>query len=311
MSIRRNAEVAIGNHLIFVKADTAARASVDARDNGQPLAMRDILVYADNYTTWTRSMIYASELALLARGALTAAFVAEPFVPMPSMSLPVFPEVYSYTAQLVSDARAAELAFLAEAKKRGVAEAKWLVIEGNVAPALAYAGNWHDLLVLESGQGSAWRTPGVLGHIVLTCGVPSIVVPETFQRKASLDTIAIAWNGSAEAIRALHCALPLLVQATKVVLIQGQREDPFSSIECMPAFRVEEWLDWRRIPYENVPFAADDRQAGNELLRVADNAKADLLVMGAYGHTRLSEWVLGGATRQILEHAGLPVFMRH
>lgn len=273
--------------------------------------MRDILVFAENYNTWTRSMIFASELAGLLEGTLTAAFVAEPFVPMPSMSLPVFPEVYAYAAALVRDARAAERLFLAEAAKRGIAKARWLVVEGNLAPALAYAGNWHDLLVLESGQRSAWRTPAVLGQLVLTCGLPAIVVPETWQRKASLDTIAIAWNGSAEAIRALHASLPLFARASRLLLLQGQREDPFSSIECLPAFRVEEWLDAQHLRYEAIPFVAENHAAGDELLRVARNAGADLIVMGAYGHSRFSEWVLGGATRQILEHADLPVFLRH
>jgi len=256
-------------------------------------------------------MVYASEFSVLVQGAMTAAFVAEPFVPMPSMAMPVFPEMYTYTADLVRDARAAEPAFLAEAEKRGVTKARWLVIEGNVAPALAYASNWHDLLVLESGNRSAWRTPQMTGHVVLTCGIPVLVVPESGQHNATLDTVVIAWNGSAEAIRALHASLPVLRLARKIVLLQGPRDDPFSSINCSPAFRVEEWLAWRRIPFETVPFAADDHRAGDELLRFATQANADLLVMGAYGHTRFSEWVLGGATRQILEHADVPVFMQH
>ena len=273
--------------------------------------MQDILAFADTYGAWRRSMHYAAELSATLGAGLTGVYVVEPFVPMPSMSLPVFPEVYSYTPELLEEARAAEPEFLRQAAEQGVNNARWLVIEGTVSASLAYAANWHDLLILESGNSSAWMLPGILGHVVLTCGSPAIVVPESFAGKASTDNIAIAWNGSPESIRALHAAMPLLRRAKKVTLLQGQRNQPFSSVECLPALDVCQWLAKSGICFSEVPFDAAPEDAGHKLLRKAHKVHADLLVMGAYGHSRFSEWVLGGATRYLLEHADIPVFVRH
>lgn len=273
--------------------------------------MQNVLALADNYVTWTRSMRYAGELVSSLNAALTGVFIAEPFVPMPSMALPIFPEVYSFTPTLIREARAAEPEFLRQARSLGIETAQWLVMEGGLVPSLAHAANWHDVLVLGSGKQSLWTTPGSLGHIILTCGVPTIVVPDSLKRKAALTTIAIAWNGSAESMRAVHAAMPLLRRATSVILIYGERPQPYSAIQCMPAFQIEAWLGQQNIRCSKIPFSAEGDIAGAELLRVAREGGADLLVMGAYGHSRFSEWVLGGATRYVLEQEDLPVFMRH
>ncbi|MGH8123798.1 MAG: universal stress protein [Rudaea sp.] len=273
--------------------------------------MRNILALADNYVTWTRSMRYAGELASSLNSTLTGVFIAEPFIPMPSMALPIFPEVYSFTATLVTEARAAEPGFLRQATSLGIKMAQWLVMEGGLAASLAYAANWHDLLVLGSGKQSPWTIPGTLGHIILTCGRPTILVADSCARKAALTTIAIAWNGSPESMRAVHAAVPLLRRASSIVLIDGEHPQPYSAIQCMPAFNIEEWLAQHNIRCSKIPLAAQGDVAWTELLRVARETNADLLVMGAYGHSRFSEWVLGGATRYMLEQEDLPVFMHH
>ena len=71
-------------------------------------------------------------------------------------------------------------------------------------PSVAQAANWHDLLLVGSATNSAWGSAGTLGQLLLTCDLPCIVAPESSTRKAALDTIAIAWNGSSECARAMH-----------------------------------------------------------------------------------------------------------
>jgi nucleotide-binding universal stress UspA family protein len=272
----------------------------------------DILALADNYRRWSHGLQYSAQFCAGLDASLTGIFVSEPIVPVPAMNTPLtFPEMYTVTADMAREAWAAEPEFLQWAKGHGVRQARWLVAEGQLGQTLAHAANWHDLLVLESGGESPLGSAGTLGQILLTCGLPCIVVPQTFAKKPSLDTVAIAWKGSAESVRALHGALPLLRRARNILLIHGERTEPFSSVGWKPPFSIDDYLSSHDLHVTREPCSVDGDGAGTELLRIASDASADLLVMGAYGRSRFSEWVLGGATRHVLEHGNLPVFLRH
>jgi nucleotide-binding universal stress UspA family protein len=270
-----------------------------------------ILAFSASYAQWNNSMRYAAELAARLSSRLTGIFVSEPIVPFTPMNVPMaFPDMYTITANITRDARAAEQSFQHWAAGFGVKQPQWVVAEGYLAGALAYAANWHDLLVVGAG-GSPWGSVSTLGQILLTCNLPCIVVPDSLKKKAAIDSIAIAWNGSVEAIRTVHAALPLLKDAKQVVLIHGERVQPFSSIAWNPTFDIEPYLAQHDIRFTKRPLDPESPTAGAELLRFAREASADLLVMGAYGRSRFSEWVLGGATRHVLEHCDLPLLMRH
>lgn len=272
----------------------------------------DILALADNYRRWSHSLEYGARFCAGSDASLTGIFVSEPIVPVPAMNTPLtFPEMYTITADLAREAWAAEPQFLEWAKGQGVRQARWLVAEGHLAQTLAHVANWHDLLVLELGGASPLGSAGTLGQILLTCGLPCIVVPQGCSNGPGLDTIAVAWKGSVESIRALHGALPLLRRARNIVLIQGERSEPFSSVGWKPSFSIDDYLASHGLHVTTRLYSVDGDSAGAELLRMANEARADLLVMGAYGRSRFSEWVLGGATRHVLEHGDLPLFLRH
>ena len=274
--------------------------------------MRDILAFTDNYRKWGSSVRYAGELAALLEAPVSGMFVIEPIVPYSPSPIPVFSgEVYAATAAIAREAAAAEPEFKKFIAHTGVKQSRWLVGHGLFAAALANAGNWHDLLVAGSGIDSAWTSVGMLGQLILSCDLPCIVVPESFTKKATLDTVAIAWNGSSEAVRALHAALPLIKRAKQVLLLVGAQKESFSAVNLNPAFTPEDHLHQHDVQFRKQVFEAQGHDAGAKLLYAAEVAGADLLVMGAYGRTRFSEWVLGGATRHILQHASLPVLMRH
>lgn len=272
--------------------------------------MQDILAFASSYEHWQRCLHYAASLAGGLQASLTGLYVSEP---IPVIGLPsMLPEFYTMTRDIALEAVKVAPQFDAWAAQFGIARHSWQVAEGYVAEVLAHASNRHDLLVVESGPHSAWGSASILGKILLACGLPCIVVPEKFAAQdAQRDCIAVAWNGSAESMRAVHAALPLLERAKRVVLIHGQKSDVFSSITWHPPLSIETYLAHHGIRFDVQPFQANGETAGSELVAVAQKNAADLLVMGAYGHARASEWVLGGATLHILEHAPLPVLLRH
>lgn len=275
--------------------------------------MQDILVYTDNFRPpWKPAVEYAGRLAAALGAALTGACV----YPSPLYSAPrygpseLFQAIIQNAAALEAEAIAAQAPFVDWAKSIGVARTAWHVAEGYVPDALAHIGTWHDLLVLDVNDDETWGSPTDVASLVLTSHLPAIVVPE-HARKAKLDCIALAWNGAPEAVRAIHAALPLLERADRVVLLRGEQRNGFLDITWKPPFEIDALLARHGIAFEEHDGGPDDEHAGEVLLAACDKVGANLLVMGAYGRTRFSEWALGGATRHVLNHARLPVFMRH
>lgn len=275
--------------------------------------LRDILVYANSFDSWGRGVTFAARLAAAERAALTAAFV----YPTPAHMMPAYGSP-ALLAALVEQMRkveheslAAEQRFIAWAREQGVAKATWQVAEGYLPDALAHVGNWHDLLVLERNEEVPWESATDLGTLVLRAGLPCLVVPRGEHDPTRLDCIALAWNGAPEAVRAIHSAVPLLKRAGRVLLLCGHRRDALSEIGWRPPFDVQQYLGRHGINVVSLELTADDAAAGEALLDAAASNRADLLVMGAYGRNRFSEWVFGGATRHVLAQSTIPVLMRH
>ncbi|MGA9334365.1 MAG: universal stress protein [Rudaea sp.] len=274
--------------------------------------MLDILVHANNHESSTCSMRYAAHVANLLDGSLTGIFVAPELAPVSSVGMPIpFPEFRAFAAELIEQARNAEGRFCQWAGECGVAKSRWQVADGPLISVLASAANWHDLLVLESGNSSPWSSVGVLGRILLTCGLPCMVVPESYGKQEPIENVLIASNGSAETIRTVHAAIPLLRRAKRISLICGSRIESYSAIDWQPPVSVEGLLAWHGLSASERMIDAAAEDVGGEILTAAWESDANLIVMGAYGRSRFSEWFLGGATRYVLEHAKLPLFMRN
>ena len=274
--------------------------------------MLDILVHANNYQTSTCSMRYAAHVASILDASLTGIFVAPQLLPVSSIGMPMpFPEIRVFADEAIKQAQNAEAAFCRWAGECGVRRSRWQVADGALTSVLASAANWHDMLVLESGNNAPWSSVGALGRILLTCGLPCIVVPESYDKSEPIESVVIASNGSAECIRSVHAALPLLKRAKRILLIRGSRNEPYSMIQWQPPLSLESLLAWHGLSASEWTIDASDEQVGDAILSAAWEADANMIVMGAYGRTRFSEWFLGGATRHVLEHAKIPLFMRN
>jgi nucleotide-binding universal stress UspA family protein len=140
----------------------------------------------------------------------------------------------------------------------------------------------------------------VLDHLVTAAGVPVLALPPDISADVG-QTILVAWNGSREAARAVHDALPFLHVAKRLTLC-AVGDEPATSLEAAAA------MLWRHgLAVRSHRVGEPDGNAGEVLLAQCSAQGADLLVMGAYGHTRLRELVFGGATRHMLREATLPV----
>jgi nucleotide-binding universal stress UspA family protein len=253
--------------------------------------MHDILVHANSFTTWGHAVEYAAKLAAAQSASLAAVYVyPSPLHMMPAYGAPaLLATIVEQSRRIEKESLAAEANFTSWAKALGVRQAAWHVAEGFVPEALAHIGNWHDLLVLERNDEEPWESAGDLGSVVVRTCLPCLVVPPGAPDPATFDCIALAWNGSQEALRAIHAARPLLARARRVVLLTGRRHDPLSEIGWRPPFDILSYLHRHRVNVERQEISANETEAGAALLASANALHADLLVMGAYGRNRFSE----------------------
>jgi nucleotide-binding universal stress UspA family protein len=140
-------------------------------------------------------------------------------------------------------------------------------------------------------------------------GRPLIVVPYIQRSGHTLERVLVGWDGSRTAARAIGDAMPLLsrAKAVDVVIVateRAQRDEITGAAMGQHLARHGIKVDVKRI-------VADDTDVANTMLSYAADTAADFIVMGGYGHSRLREFILGGATRGILESMTVPVLMAH
>jgi nucleotide-binding universal stress UspA family protein len=140
-------------------------------------------------------------------------------------------------------------------------------------------------------------------------GRPMLVVPYIQREGLKLDRVLVCWDGSRNASRAIADALPFLERAKAVdVLVVGKGRDRGDEI---PGADIAQHLARHSLNVDLKRIVAADTDVANTILSYAADSSADLIVMGGYGHSRLREFVLGGATRGILQTMTIPTLMSH
>jgi nucleotide-binding universal stress UspA family protein len=216
----------------------------------------------------------------------------------------------SAAARAAFDALLAEkgIALAAEPRVTEVPTAAWQAVTGNEAELVGRMGGGYDLIVV--GR----RAEGAFGGIaaetaeagLLGTGRAVLLAPQSAAASIG-DSVLIAWNRSVQSARALRNALPFLRQAGAVTLLSvttGARDGPSPQA-------IARNLAWHGIAATIKEVPPDYRYIGEQVLDEAKEVGADMVVMGAYSHSRVREMMLGGVTRHILEHADMPVFIAH
>ena len=150
--------------------------------------------------------------------------------------------------------------------------------------------------------------PGLAESLVLTAGRPIIIFPPD-SKVSRIHRILVAWNARREAIRAVADALPLLARAEAVEVLVVEDQHHPAGHEQEPGADIARHLERHAAQVGVRRLRSGGDAVGQLLLSQAVSFGADLLVMGAYGHSHLSEWVFGGVTRTVLHAASLPILM--
>ncbi len=169
-------------------------------------------------------------------------------------------------------------------------------------------------LIIASQSDPKWVSSSLIEdpvHVAMDSGRPVVLIPNAGSTSLVPKRVTIAWNGRREAARAVFDAMPLLTAAkdVNVVWINPEKEQYLAG--DLPAAEICAALARHGIKAQASQASATGSDFGPELLRQAKVFGSDLLVMGCYGHSRLREFILGGATRHVLGHMGLPVLLAH
>jgi nucleotide-binding universal stress UspA family protein len=276
------------------------------------IMIKDILV---NLTVGARRDAvadYAVSVASTFQAHLTGvAFAHEPTVPGTLFAGTAAAVIASYRAEGQKAAEAARDNF------EGLARDASVLAEGRVIGANfdASAGTFsriartHDLsIVRQARPDQSLPEELIIEAALFQSGRPVLVVPYIQRTGLKLDRVMVCWDGSRNAARALADAMPLLQRAgaINVVTIETrEHKDELAGAE------ISQHLARHRLRVQLNPIVAKDIDVASTILSFAADSSTDMIVMGGYGHSRLREFVLGGATRGMLESMTVPTLMAH
>lgn len=204
--------------------------------------------------------------------------------------------------------------FTQSAARLGVASTEPRLVEDNARYALLLQSRYADLVVLSQDEPSAAAPPervrGLPEHLALHGARPVLVVPASYQGQPIPGAAVVGWDGSMQAVRAIAGALPLLRRAgnVKLALINPDEQAGLHGDE--PGADMALYLARHGVRVD-VVVEQTRASAGDVLEALARDTGAGLIVCGAYGHSRYREWILGGATRVLLERSPVPLLLAH
>jgi nucleotide-binding universal stress UspA family protein len=178
---------------------------------------------------------------------------------------------------------------------------------GEATAQLARLARHNDLVVLGRHTRADGLPADFIDQILFRSGRPILIAP-TLRPSPLTGTIMVCWKETPESARALSAAMPLLRKADRVVIanVREPADDPADSMND-----VARHLAWHGIDTEVRRVSADRRKPGELLSAAAQDCAADLVVMGAYGHSRTHQMFFGGCTQYFLENAAHAVLLIH
>ena len=272
------------------------------------MAFKDILVHVDNSPQSTVRLALAAGLARDHQAHLIALNVRS------RQDLPQYIAAqYGSILDKIEDEHNAEAAREARAAFDRIqpdfgVTTEWRDVDGALAPTVALHARYVDLTII--GQ-SPKGEDGLADQLILDVGRPVVAVPYAGRFSRIGERVLVAWNGSREATRAVHDALPILVGAKLVHVIAVNPSGGMAGHGDVPGADICLHLSRHGVNAVCEHIRAEDLNIGEMLLSRAADEDVDLIVMGAYGRSRLRELVLGGATHHLLGHMTVPVLMSH
>jgi nucleotide-binding universal stress UspA family protein len=285
------------------------------------LEIKDIVVHVDGSPRAAPRIRLGANLAARHGARLIGVFVTPPLIDalqrrFVSVEIPerILKDISASIAEQQREAVAAAEAEFRKLAAETTAAAEWRVQEGYPAGALAVNLRYADLAIVGQtppDQGGIEAEEAVPEEVLMGGGGPVMVVPHYGSYAKVGERVAIAWDASPTAARAVRDAMPLLATASKVMVLAVNPERSGARHGQVPGSDIALHLARHGVKAETEVSHSEEISVGDMVLSRAFDLGADLIVMGAYGHSRLREVLLGGVTRHVLAHMTCPVMMSH
>ena len=283
------------------------------------MTYKTILVHCDASRTVDSRLAAAADVAQRFEARLVGLHAREPFevASFVDGGMPIGTLMEAFQAGCDAAEKTAQTAYAQATKGRNF-PSEWRVTEAFSDDALTVNGRYADLLVV--GQADPDDPAGARNDLpeamAFATGRPVLVVPKIGNSSSVSQsrigrTILLCWNASRESARAAADALPFLRAADKVIVLVVDPEISSGGHGQEPGADVALWLARHGVTVTVQRDVAADTGIGEIILSRAADCGADLIVMGIYGHSRLREMVLGGASRTLLSSMTVPVLMSH
>jgi nucleotide-binding universal stress UspA family protein len=276
------------------------------------MAYKDILVHLDQSSQSDTRLKIAIDMAREHKAHLAGLYIKpDPYIP-PIYDLDQMPAEYLDHQERSATATAAEVeAKFIKAVTAASIEYEWRCATGLATDVLCIHAKYCDLLILgqrsDDGNGAFGDMPD---GIILSVGCPVLVIPHATNVVTVGTRVMVGWDASAQAARAVNDALPLISGAEKVDIV-AVNPNGAGNHGDVPCADISLHLARHGINAEAQSLTVTDIGVADMLLSRAADKGVDLIVMGAYGHSRWRELVLGGVTAHMLEHMTMPVLMAH
>ena len=257
------------------------------------------------------ALLAAEHGAHLVGSAATGLSMASFAVLNGSMAMPVsnreFQDLRDAVTTLLDD-------FVAQAGRLGIHGAEARMVEDADRDGLLLQARYADLVVVSQdnghGRNRATTERGLPQYLALHGARPVLVVPDTYHGKPIPGDALVGWDGSMPAQRAINAALPLLAHAGTVhlALVNPDLQSGLHGDE--PGADMAHYLARHGLKVD-VTVEHTRATEGEALMDMARDCHAGLMVTGAFGHSRYREWILGGVTRDVLDHAPAPLLIAH
>lgn len=279
------------------------------------MEIKNILLHLDHSGGCSNRLDTAFALARENKATITGLFVVPDYV-VPSyveaqISVDLITDV---TEKAIARAEDALVVYRQRAADAGV-EMKADVVEGQVIPILREHTKYTDLLLLgqDDPEDPDNASYGLADALLFEGACACMVVPHSGKLETPGKRILLTWNASRESARALREALSMLQRAETVVVLSSEPDDGDTEIARghPHAQELARFLESHGIESVSSGIADVDVSPSDAILGQAADMNADMIVMGAYGHARLREIILGGVTRDLLKQSPIPLLLAH
>lgn len=271
------------------------------------MSIRDIVVHLKAHEDWSPHIDHAIGTAKLFSSHLRALVTFHEVVLLRNLSRHVGKSLEGQLEKDAAIAKHLKARFLKACGEAGVA-GSFETAEGAAGELMPWAARLHDLTIIEQ------RQPDVdeLGfdaaeETALSAGRPVLLIPRQGRFDPAPEHILVAWNGSAMAASAVQGALPFIQRAKKVTVCSGELRLPLRPGSRIPEVSLAGHLKRHVAEVVEEKTQLGPALVGEHLLDRASELGCGMIVMGAYGRSWFSEYILGGATRHILKNMTVPV----